>query len=450
MAQLEPLNLRITGNANGLSAELGKAQRDVSSFSGGLSGQVAGLKNVFAGIGTPIVAGVTAAFAALAAGAATAVVAISGVYDELDRIADKADVADKLAISFTELRGLEFSLGELTGLDTGTIDNALQRLLVGLNEAREGSGKTKEVLDRLGLDAGRLLQLGPVEALKQIAEATRRLGDPTAQLAVAYDLFGKNAAQLVGALRGGADAIEDSYNFAAQWLGLSDAQVAGAAAASDSWARVLVIFEGLVQLGAAELAPLFTVFTESFLASVNEIGGMQEAMRAFVDTLATAVGLAKDLYELFTVQFDVLGRIAVGDFYGALNDATEALTFDSAEKILERLNQVRAETDRQVAEQRAERDKLREQQANGPRIDPDTRFPVTDPNGDQGGGTDAAGRAAALAEAQRLQLEQAREAERQSQQRHQEQMDKLDKARESTDKLLDAIQNQDEPIPVDL
>lgn len=445
MAQLEALNLRITGNANGLSTELGKAQRDVNAFSGGVGGKLGGLKDVFAGIGTPITAAVTAGFAALAAGAATAVIAIRGVYDELDRIADKADVANKLAISFTELRGLEFSLGELTGLDSGTIDTALQKLLVGLDEARSGSGKTKEALDRLGLDAGALLQAGPVEALKQIAEATRQIGDPTAQLAIAYDLFGKGAAGLVGALRGGADAIEESYNFAAKWLGLSDAQVAAAAEASDQWARVGVIFEGLVQLGAAELAPLFKIFSEEFLAAANEIGGMQSAMRGFVDGLATAVGLAKDLYELLTVQFDVLGRIAVGDFSGALNDASEALTFDSAEKMLDRLKEVRAENEADSQTRLAEKDALKNQQANGPQLNPTTRFPVFDESANQAPQTPAE-----LIEAQRRLEEQAKLESVAAEKRQAEHMAKLDEAKRSTDRLIDAVRNQDKPTPVDL
>ncbi len=45
MAQeLEPLNLKITGNANGLSAALGKAQGDVSNFAGSIQSKFAALK----------------------------------------------------------------------------------------------------------------------------------------------------------------------------------------------------------------------------------------------------------------------------------------------------------------------------------------------------------------------------------------------------------------------
>lgn len=423
MPQLEPLNLRITGNANGLSAELGRAQRDVNGFNADLTGKAGGLSSLFSGIGGPVTAALTAGFAALTAGAIASAAAIRTVFAELDKIADKQDVAGKLAISFTELRGLEFALGELSGLDSGAIDNALQKLLVGLDEARtKASGPVKDALDKLGLDAGQLLQAGPVEALKQIADQTKAIADPTLQLGIAYDLFGKNAAQLVNALRAGSAAIEESYKYAARWLGLTEEQVAAAAAASDEFKRVSIIVEGIIQLAAAELAPLFKVILEEIKASANAVGGMDVAMRNFVDALAVAVGFARDLFELITLTGDALKAFQKGDFVAIGDVINNALAFDSGQQMLDKLQSERNAL--QAATQKPVEQKLT--------VDPNSRF-----------NEKLSDEQAALREQQRA------EAEREER-RHQERIGKFNDAQRELERLLAAVKEQETPIPVDL
>ena len=424
MPQLEPLNLRITGNANGLSAELGRAQRDVNGFNSDLTSKAGGISSMFAGIGGSVAAGVTAAFAALAAGAAAAAAAIKTVFNELDKIADKSDDANKLGIGFTELRGLEFALSELSGLNTDAIDDAIQKLLVGLDEARtKASGPVKDALDRLGLDAAQLLQAGPVEALKQIAEQTRRLGDPTLQLGIAYDLFGKNAAGMVNALRAGSDAIEESYNFAAKHLGLTEAQVAAAEAASDAWARTAIIIEGIVQTGSAELAPLFKVFLDELLALSAAFGGTQSAIHEIVDGMALAVGFAKDWRELMHAFIDapIAFMQDPGDIFSKMqayqDSLEEAFSFDSGQKLLDGLNAEREAIQNSVNERLKSR-----QQAETPNSQ--------------------------LEQSQDALLEQQRmEAEKQEQ-RHRDRIKKFDDVQRSLDRLLN--KETKTPTPVDL
>jgi hypothetical protein len=431
LPQLEPLNLRITGNANGLSAELGRAKRDVDGFNSDITGKAGGISSLFSGLAGPIAAGVTAGFAALAAGAIASAAAIRTVVAELDKIADKQDVANKLAIRFTELRGLEFALGELSGLDSDTIDNALQKLLVGLDEARtKASGPVKDALDRLGLDAGELLLAGPVEALKQIAEQTQAIADPTLQLGIAYDLFGKNAAGLVNALRAGASAIEESYNFAAEWLGLTEAQVEAAASTSDAWARIGVIFEGFAQSASAELAPLFAVLVQDFLTIVeetkiwvDELGGSEVVMRRFADTFAYVVGLAQDLFEYLNMSQVALKALASGDFRGASDAINNGLAFDTGQSLMDRL-----QSERNALEFAT----LPEPEKKLSSVNANTRFneQLTDEQ-------------AALREQQRV------EAEREER-RHQERIGKFKDAERELQRLREAVKAQDTPTPVDL
>lgn len=448
MAQLQPLNLRITGNANGLSAELGKAEGRVKGFSGFMDGQSKALLGVFAGLG---VAGVVkAGFDAAIAGVETAIATVRALAGELDKIADKSDVAAKLGLSFKDLSGLEFSLGELSGLDGGTVQGALQKLLIGLEEAKSGAGKTKEVLDALGLDAGQLLKAGPLSALMQIADATKRLNDPTAQLGIAYDLFGRNATQLVNALRAGGDAIEDSYNFGAKWLGLTEQQVAASAAASDQWARLGVIVEGVVQFTAAEFAPLLKILLDDVIAIAEGWGGMNTILKETVTFTAMLVGFLKDYTEFWTTGYKIIaaqiGTVSilpeldtrVGTFDGktqTLGDALgRAISFDQSREMFSRIESERAGMQDFVDRNRAALDQIELNRLG---------------NAEDAGGPNST--SATLLQAQQRSFEQQREEAKRQDERQKQQMAKFDDAVERVIRgVRSAVMDIEQPIPVDL
>jgi hypothetical protein len=469
MPQLEPLNLKITGNAAGLSAALGRAQNDVKGFDGKVGGLLGGFNSLkSAVIGNPISSAAIAGVAALTAAAASAAVALGRIKEQLNEVDAAAKVADKIGIKFTELQGLRFSLAETAGLDQGTIDNALQKLQIGLGEAAEkGGGKVFDTLAKIGLNAGELLRAGPVEALKQISERTQALQTPTDQLLVAYELFGKKGAGLVTTLRSGRDALEESYGFAAQWLGVSEEQSALVQTFNDKWNRVETVIKGVVQLAAVELAPIMLELTESILATADGAKSFGDYMRIAANTTAVLVGEMRDLLELLAAQVTITEKLARFDFLGALEDLNTALTFDNGEKFLAAVEERR----RKFAELATERpplvsdEEIENLEKAATKLEQISK--IAAPSALQFGTQAARGaeiafrlgtpsqssasaqQAALLAKQEQIRADAAKEAERQKQ--ADESLNaEVKKSYGKLVAILNALENQSEPTPVNL
>jgi hypothetical protein len=306
-----------------------------------LSGATAGM----AGLSTAgIAAGVAiaGAFVAVAAGAAGAAIAISGVRSQMTAVDDVSDAAKRLGMTFADLESLRFGLGQSSGLDAGQIDAALQKMQLGLAEAKSGSGELAGMLKALGLDAGQLLQAGPVEAMKQISVATAQLKSPTDQLQVAYQLFGKQGASLVSSLRDGPAAIEESVQ-AAKDLGLTltQAQAEQVGAANDTWEKVYKIAEGVFRQIAAEVAPVLQVIGEEILAVGGHFGSFGEYLPPIIDGIVTFAGYLYDANELVSILGTTLQNIMTFNWSEVGKDIEAAFTFDTAGKMVAKVQAAR-------------------------------------------------------------------------------------------------------------
>lgn len=345
MPQLEPLNIRITGDPRGISTALGRSQSEVRDFGNGLSGVANRLRSGLGGVAAgfaPIGIAATAAFASLAAGAATAFVALSRIRNIQGEIDETAKAADRLGLRFNELGAIRLSLAESAGLDAATADKAIEKLLINLSEAVENEkARANRALSQLGLDAADLITAGPVEALKQIADRTAQITDSTAQLAIAYDLFGRSGTGLASVLRGGSAAIADAASFAERYAGLTEQQVANVEASNDAWGRVNLIVSGLTQELSAELAPLFLTIARETLTIADRFGGLETIVPVLVDLMAELAGNAVDFGEALVSPLRALTAITQGDFSSAFDILEAAADFSRGQEFVARIRETR-------------------------------------------------------------------------------------------------------------
>lgn len=300
----------------------GGAIRSATGALGGLSG---------AAVAAGVAAG--AAFAAIAAGAAAAAVVISGVRAQMTAIDDVSDAAKRLGVTFEDLASLRLGLGESSGLDQEAIDGALQRMQLGLADARGGSGELADSLKALGLDAGKLLEMGPVAALQEISTATQQLKSPTDQLQVAYQLFGRQGAALVSSLREGPGAIREAAE-AAKGLGLtlSQAQAEQVGAANDTWERVYLVATGVFRQIAAEVAPVLQVIGQEILGIAGNFGAIGQFLPNLINETVRMAGGIADAWEASRLLHQVLFRIWTGDWQKIGDDIRSAFDFSTGEK----------------------------------------------------------------------------------------------------------------------
>lgn len=295
------------------------------------------------GAGLAAGASLAGAFVAVASAAAAARIVIAGVSEEMGRIDELSDAANKLGITFADLASLQLGLGQASGLDAEGVNAGIQRMTLTLVEAQDESSKVGKSLRAIGLDAGALLRAGPVAALQQIAAATQQMKSPTDQLALAYQLFGKQGVALVSALREGPDAIAAMRAEAEQLnLTLTQAQANQVGAANDAWEKVQEAANGVFRQIAAEGAPTLQALAESILDIVRATKGWESSLPAIVDYLTIGLGVVMNWVQLLARGAMTLEAMARNDWGAAASNALAALDASNPQQMLAAMQAARA------------------------------------------------------------------------------------------------------------
>jgi hypothetical protein len=262
--------------------------------------------------------------------------------EEIDNV---TDAAKKLGMTFKELEKIRFTNKIAGGMDVESTDKTMQKMMLHLADAATtGEGPVRDKLAALGLDAGRLLQSGPVEAIKQISAKTSELKNPTDQLVIAYELFGKAGTGMVETLRGGPAEIDKMTELAEELgLTLTQAQSEQVGAANDAWDAVEMIATGVYRQIAAEVAPVMQMIAESILGAGKEFNGWQDYLVPIIDNATYFAGTLYDAYEAAVLAKTVLSDIAHLNFSDAGRHIKEAVDFSTGQKNLDKLNKIRAE-----------------------------------------------------------------------------------------------------------
>jgi len=200
---------------------------------------------------------------------------------EIDRI---ADASHKLSISYKDLVTLRMSLAETSGMDEGSVDGALTKMQLNLGKARDEGGKLADHLKAIGLDAGKLLEAGPVKAMQILSTTIGGMKDPTDQLRLSMEIFGKGGVDLISSLRGGPEALQSMADHAERFgLALSEEQAEQVGAMNDELGRVQSAFEGITNQFVAEFSPVITMFAKELTAANGPLEKISLAIPSIVD-----------------------------------------------------------------------------------------------------------------------------------------------------------------------
>jgi len=126
-----------------------------------------------------------------------------------DFVENLRDTSDGLNTTIEGLGNLRFVASKF-GVDTEKMDTALGRFVVNLEEAKNGTGKAKEALDELGLDAVTLQAMDAEEAFGMVADSFKNYEGTMSKGALAKMLFGKGSQKLVSMLNEGSIELKIS------------------------------------------------------------------------------------------------------------------------------------------------------------------------------------------------------------------------------------------------
>jgi len=209
----------------------------------------------------------------------------------LDATDALAKTANRIGVTTQELQKLHHA-ATITGVETATMNMALQRFIRRTAEAAQGTGEAKAALKELGLNASQLTKLPLEEQMLALADAFAGAGTDADRVRLAMKLFDSEGVALVQTLKEGRSGLKGMFEDA-ETLGmvLSTSAVKGVEAANDSMARLVGVGKGFRDQVVAALAPGLEALTTHFTNLIVE----QSAAKGGFEALAKAV--AVDLIE---------------------------------------------------------------------------------------------------------------------------------------------------------
>jgi len=211
-----------------------------------------------------------------------------------------AKTSARIGTTTDQLSKLQFA-GSLAGVETNTLNMAMQRFVRRTAEATQGTGEAVRAFQQLKIDAKDLQEVPLAERMKVLAQAFGELETEEQKLAVAFKLFDSEGTAVINMLRQSGDEMEAVFQ-EAQKLGIVMSQDAakGVEDANDAFTRLRAIGQGLTNQFTAALAPALTSLTTAFknfiLEQSEAHGGIENFARfiagKFIEDIRSAlVGL---------------------------------------------------------------------------------------------------------------------------------------------------------------
>lgn len=190
-----------------------------------------------------------------------------------------AKTASRIGTTTEALSKLQYA-GELAGVETNTLNMAMQRFVRRTAEASRGTGEAVAAFRQLNINARDLQELPLDQRMQKLAGAFSTLGTEEQKLAVAFKLFDSEGTAVLNMLKQ-TDQEMGAVFEEAQRLGLvmSTEAANGVQDANDAFVRLRSIFDGVVRQMTAGLAPalelITTRFKEYILQQSDAHGGIE-------------------------------------------------------------------------------------------------------------------------------------------------------------------------------
>jgi hypothetical protein len=184
------------------------------------------------------------------------------VKSSLQSIDTLGKTAQKLGVTSQALQKLRYA-SNLAGVETRTVDMAVQRFTRRLSEAANGTGEAKDALKELGLNAKELAKQPLDKQMLKLADAFDNVQSSGDKVRLAFKLFDSEGVAFVNTLQGGSAALQQMFQ-EAEGLGfiLSSGAVKGVEETNDAMMKLGVMLGGVRDQIVAGLAPAFRMIVD--------------------------------------------------------------------------------------------------------------------------------------------------------------------------------------------
>ena len=210
------------------------------------------------------------------------------VKSSLDATDALAKTASKIGTTTEALSALRYA-ANLSGVETNTLDMAMQRFTRRLSEAVKGTGEAKGALQELQLNARDLAGLPLDQRMAVLADAFGNVSSETDKLRLAFKLFDSEGVALVNMLNNGSDGLQGMFEDAeALGLIMRSNAAKGVEQASDSLYRMGRVAIGVRDSFVAGIAPAIKLVSDRLVTMAKEAAASEGGFQAFGKELARA------------------------------------------------------------------------------------------------------------------------------------------------------------------
>ena len=202
------------------------------------------------------------------------------VKKNLEAIDSLSKTAQKIGTTTEALSALRYA-AEISGVQTSTLDMAMQRFTRRLAEAAKGTGEAKGALKELNINASSLMKLPLDEQMLILSDRFSKVTNSADKVRLAMKLFDSEGVALVNTLGLGAEEMKALMQ-EAETLGLvmSGDAAKGVEDANDALTNLKSLFIGLARQMTAGLAPAIHAISEmlkkDMLEQIELAGGSIE------------------------------------------------------------------------------------------------------------------------------------------------------------------------------
>jgi len=202
------------------------------------------------------------------------------IKSSLQSIDTLGKTAQKLGVTSQALQKLRYA-SNLAGVETRTVDMAVQRFTRRLSEAANNTGEAKDALKELGLNAKELTKLSLDQQMLKLADAFDDVQASGDKVRLAFKLFDSEGVAFVNTLEGGSAALQQMFQDA-EGLGfiLSSSAVKGVEETNDAMMKLGTMLGGVRDQLVAALAPALRVIVDlmrnKIVAAIKQTGGIKK------------------------------------------------------------------------------------------------------------------------------------------------------------------------------
>ena len=204
-----------------------------------------------------------------------------------------AKTASKIGTTTEALGGLRYA-AEIAGIETRTMDMALQRFTRRTAEAAMGTGEAKGAIKELGINANELNRMPLDKRMVVLANAFENVKSESDRLRLAFKLFDSEGAALVNVLSLGGDGLKEMLGEArALGLTMSTSAAKGVEDTVDSLTKLSGLFKGVTDQTVSAFAPAIEAMVVRFTAflqrTIEAKGGIELFAKSLAKTLISGI-----------------------------------------------------------------------------------------------------------------------------------------------------------------